>query len=180
MERKGTGFQEEFLALLTQNQKILYKVASAYCRSASDRDDLIAEMIAALWKSFGGYDASRRFSTWMYRIALNVAISYYRSEQRRSEHLTSADVTIVELPGDEVADADERVELLNGFIAALGDIDKALMLLYLDEHSHESIAAILGLTKTNVATKLGRLKAKARDALPVIQNRAKGETHGNR
>ncbi len=169
METKGGGTQAEFLALLTQNQKILYKVAGAYCRSPADRDDLVAEMTAALWKSFGRYDASRRFSTWMYRIALNVAISFARAERRRAERVTAADVTLLELPAQGDV-ADERVEQLNRFVSGLGDIDKALLLLYLDEHSYKSIAAIVGLTETNVATKLGRLKAKARSAL--------GEPHG--
>jgi RNA polymerase sigma-70 factor (ECF subfamily) len=177
VETRRAELQDEFLALLTQHRKILYKIAGAYCRSAVDRDDLIAEMTAALWKSFGRYDARRRFSTWMYRIALNVAISHYRSERRRSERLVTADVTTLELPAGFEVD-DEQVEQLNRFVTELGDIDKALMLLYLDEHSHKSIATILGLTETNVATKIGRLKAKARAALTARVGAATGDTHG--
>ena len=76
--------QDSFLVLMRQNQKILHKIAGAYGRSATDREDLIAAMTAALWESFAGFDERRSFSTWMYRIALNVAISFDRSEYRRS------------------------------------------------------------------------------------------------
>ncbi|HZF13259.1 MAG TPA: RNA polymerase sigma factor, partial [Thermoanaerobaculia bacterium] len=78
--------QDRFLALLDEHKKILYKVAGSYCRNPADREDLVQEMVVQLWRSFDRYDESYRFSTWMYRIALNVAISFYRSESRRSRH----------------------------------------------------------------------------------------------
>jgi len=171
--------EDSFVALLTENQKILYKVANAYCRSRADRDDLVAETTAALWKSFERFDQSRRFSTWMYRIALNVAISFSRSERRRSEHRAAVDVGALELPAGE-PEPDERLEQLNDFIAALDDLDKALMLLYLDEYGYKNIAAVLGLTETNVATKIGRLKARARVALGLETTPRKGDNDGTR
>jgi RNA polymerase sigma factor (sigma-70 family) len=178
VDRKKAEREDSFVALLTENQKILFKVANAYCRSRAEREELMAETTAALWKSFERFDESRKFSTWMYRIALNVAISFSRSERRRSEHRAGVDAGSLELP-EAGAAADERLERLDEFIASLGDIDKALMLLYLDEHEHKSIAAILGLTQTNVATKISRLKERARVALD-LQTTRKGESHGTR
>jgi RNA polymerase sigma-70 factor (ECF subfamily) len=172
--RKLVENQESFLALLTQHRKILHKVAGAYCRSAMDREDLTAEMTAALWKSFASFDERRSFSTWMYRIALNVAISFSRSQERRSKRDLRAGASASESSKlDE--EPDDRVDLLNEFIAGLGDLDKALMLLHLDEHSYKSIGAVLGLTETNVATKLGRLKARARVALTAKETAYQGD-----
>ncbi len=152
------------MALLTQNQKILLKVARAYGRTRADRDDLVSEMTAALWKSFGRFDDRYPFSTWAYRISLNVAISFYRSERRRTER-PFVDVDARADCNPDAGEPDERIERLNAFIAGLGELDKALMLLYLDEHPYKGIAAILGLTETNVATKLFRLKVRAKIAL---------------
>ncbi len=156
--------QGAFLALLETHRKILFKVASAYCRAPGERDDLVAEMTAALWKSFARYDEHFRFSTWAYRICLNVAISFYRAERRRAERVSVVDPAALEVAAPDDA-PDERVAQLEAFVAGLGDLDKALMLLYLDEHDYQSIAAILGLTLTNVATKLSRLRARAKSAL---------------
>ena len=169
--------QDSFLVLLMQNQNILHKIAGAYSRSPADREDLTAEMTAALWKSFAAFDERRSFSTWIYRISLNVAISFYRSEHRRSEQSLRSQ-SIASQPSERDNEPDDRVDRLNAFIAGLGDIDKALMLLYLDEHDYKSIAAVLGLTETNVATKLGRLKARARVALTADPIAYQGDSHG--
>ncbi len=169
--------QETFLVRLTQNQKILHKIAGAYGRTAVDREDLTAEITGALWKSFAGFDEARRFSTWMYRIALNVAVSFYRTEYRRAERTERAE-SIARQSYERDSEPDDRVDRLNDFIAGLGDMDKALMLLYLDEYDHRSIAAVLGLTETNVATKIGRLRARARVALTTNRNASQGETDG--
>jgi RNA polymerase sigma-70 factor (ECF subfamily) len=163
---------ERFLELLNANQRIFQKIARAYCRRAADRDDLISDITAALWKSFRRYDPTYSFSTWAYRIALNVAISYYRSARRRSARDAAAEAApAAAAPAAESEGAcDERVERLHAFIAGLPDMDKALVLLYLDENPYKTIAAILGLSETNVATKLGRLKARARAALQDAPN----------
>src|SRR5580704_2264270 len=87
-----TAIQERFLNLMEDHKKILYKVCRSYCRNPGDRDDLAQEIIVQLWRSFRGFDERVRFSTWMYRIALNVAISFYRRESVRKKHL---------LPGSE-------------------------------------------------------------------------------
>ena len=158
--------QTHFLFLLNEHRKIVYKVAATYCANAEDRRDLAQEICTQLWRAFPKYDANRRFSTWMYRIALNVAISFLRRTGDYVRHTqTLDDDWLQELPDSTADDADERVALLRRFIGSLDDLNRALMLLYLDEHSYREIADVLGITETNVATKLNRLKQRIRDGL---------------
>lgn len=157
MNAARAGREGRFLSLLGQHEKILYKVAHAYCRSAADRDDLVQEMIAALWRSFDRYDERQRFSTWLYRVALNVAISSYRREKRRQDNIAEVDPASLDI-AESAGERSEPLERLSDFIVGLGDIDKALMLLYLESYTYEEIATTLGLSETNVATKLSRIK----------------------
>ncbi len=161
------GARERFQALLAQHEKIVFKVAAMYCRDPEDRRDLAQEIAAQAWRSFGGYAPSRPFSTWMYRIALNVAISHSRNAGLRARHTVALDADAHDL-ADEGAmphEADERVRALHRFIAGLGSLDRALMLLYLEDRSYREIADVLGISETNVATKINRLKQRARAGL---------------
>lgn len=156
--------QDRFLPLLEEHKKILYKVASSYCRNDTDRQDLIQEIAVQLWRSFDRYDERYRFSTWMYRIALNVAISFYRSESRRKRDTVPAEDSIL-----EIADArgsleeDENLQILQRLISQLDELDRALIILYLDGNRYDTIAEILGISETNVGTKINRIKQKLRD-----------------
>ena len=154
-DRDDTRFSE----LLRRHRGIIFKVANAYCRNPADREDLAQEIATQAWRAFGSFDSERTFSTWMYRIALNVAISFARSRHLRERHTVALnedhDVPDANEDGNE---ADDRVRLLHEFIAELDQLNRALLLLYLDEHSYREIAGVLGITETNVATKIGRLK----------------------
>ena len=155
--------QERFLTLLDEHKKILYKVASSYCRNPEDRRDLEQEIVAQLWRSFGRYDESYKFSTWMYRIALNVAISFSRSETRRSRHTVPAGESVLEIADTrEAAEPDADLQILRRLIAQLDELDRALILLYLDGNRYDTIAEILGISETNVGTKIGRIKQRLR------------------
>ena len=154
-----TDKSDIFLTVIQTHKGIVYKIANAYCRDAEDRKDLVQEIIVQLWKSFDHYQDQYKYSTWIYRIALNVAISFYRKENRRkqvSNPLSDSilDMTDTGVPDDTTAD----IGLLQQFIAALKELDKALMLLYLEEKSHKEMADIMGLSTSNVATKIGRIK----------------------
>lgn len=143
-----------FLALLEEHRRLIYKVASLYARG-DDRDDLAQEIVAQLWKAFPGYDEQRKVTTWMYRVALNVAISHARRRRPVSEELGD-DLVSPEGAGDV------RVRTLYRLIAGLGELDRALLMLYLDEHSGREIAEVLGISESNVATKIARLKERLR------------------
>lgn len=111
-----------------------------------------------LWRSFPKYDTTRTFSTWMYRIALNVAISFVRTNSLRERHTVALDATHDVEDSSAASADDERTELLYAFIDRLDALNRALLLLYLDDYSYRDIGGILGITETNVATKISRLK----------------------
>jgi RNA polymerase sigma factor (sigma-70 family) len=146
-----------FYTLIEEHKKILYKVANAYTHNRDDREDLAQEILLQLWRSFPTFDKRCRFSTWMYRIALNVAISYCRSENTRTRHVISGNERLLDI-GDESTIPSEEILLLHQFIAGLVPLNRALVLLYLDGNSYREIADVLGISETNVATKLSRLK----------------------
>lgn len=157
-----------FQTLLAQHQGIVLKVAYSYCWNDADRDDLAQEICTQLWRSFASYDESRTFSTWMYRVALNVAISQVR-------RANSGNVATLAIDGDEaiqiaapnVPEPDERIAELSRFIEQLDPLNRALLLLYLEERSYREIAEVLGITETNVATKINRLKQRIRQEMTV-------------
>jgi RNA polymerase sigma-70 factor (ECF subfamily) len=149
--------QDKFQALVDEHKKILYKVCNLYCRNRDDREDLAQEIVIQLWRSFASFDQRCRFSTWMYRIALNVAISFYRRESTRARYVISDDERLLNAI-DETATQPEELQLIYRFIAELDPLNKALVLLYLDGNSYQEIADVLGISETNVATKISRLK----------------------
>lgn len=156
--------QARFLARIQEHRGILYKVARAYGRSPADRDDIAQDIVAQLWRSFPRYDPQYRFSTWMYRIALNVAISWQRRERTRDRHLIADGGAVLELAGaPEPRDDDADLALLYRCIERYDDMNKALLMLYLDGCSHQEISDVLGITTTNVATKIGRMKDRLRE-----------------
>ena len=120
-------------------------------------------------RSFSAFDERLRFSTWMYRIALNVAISFYRRESVRSRHVISGDEHLLEV-ADETASRSDEVQDLYQWIERLDPLNKALALLYLDGNNYQEIADVLGISETNAATKISRLKQTLREAVGVKQN----------
>lgn len=155
------ALQGKFQTLVDEHKKILYKVCNSYCRNRDDREDLAQEIIIQLWRSFGSFDARCQFSTWMYRIALNVAISFYRREDVRTRYVLSDEEHLLNAV-DETANQSEEIQILFQFIGELDPLNKALVLLYLEGNSYLEIAEVLGITETNVATKINRLKQSMR------------------
>jgi len=154
---KATAKSDLFLSVIESNKGIIYKVANSYCNVVEERKDLVQEIIVQLWKSFEQYDDRYQYSTWIYRIALNVSISFYRKETRRKKVSTPLSNEILKV-ADDINEADENMILLQQFISELKELDKALVILYLEEKSHREIAEIVGISETNVATKIGRIK----------------------
>ena len=153
---------DQFVSLVEEHKGILYKVANGYCRNRDDRGDLIQEIVIQLWRSFERYDARQRFSTWMYRIAMNVAISAHRSTTRRArDTVPILDLEVDLAAADVVMDeASDNVRLLRRLIGELDDLNRGLVLLYLDGYSHDEIAGIAGISATNASTRISRIKDK--------------------
>jgi RNA polymerase sigma factor (sigma-70 family) len=159
--------QERFQTLVDDHKKILFKVCHSYCRDRDARDDLAQEIVIQLWRSFDKFDERCRFSTWMYRIALNVAISYYRREHTRTRYLISDEQHLLEAI-DDTKNQPEDISLLYEFIERLDPLSKALVLLYLDGNNYPEIASVLGISETNVATKISRLKNKLKQEFSKV------------
>src|SRR5258708_35393151 len=104
--------QERFQSLIEEHRKILYKVCNSYCRNRDDREDLAQEIVIQLWQAFAGFDGRCRFSTWMYRIALNVAISFYRRESTPTRHVFLDDE---KLPSARDQTANQSAEIQDPF-----------------------------------------------------------------
>jgi len=159
--------REAFLQRLEQHAGIIRKIAFGYARNPSDRHELMQEIRLQLWRAYPRYAPDRPFSTWMYRIALNVAISFLRGARQPQRQAESLDGLGSEL-SDETSGSQENEErqmTLQRLIAALDPMNRALLLLYLDDRSYSEIAQILGLSQTNVATKLSRLKQLVRQGV---------------
>jgi RNA polymerase sigma-70 factor (ECF subfamily) len=162
--------QTRFAALLEQHRGIVFKVATTYCRHPDDRQDLVQEIAAQLWRAFPGYDPARSFSTWMYRIALNVAISHVRSMGNRTpmvpldEHQDAHHHFAID-DGSAQHETDQQLRALYAVIDRQSPMDRALLMLWLEDRSQREIAEVIGISESHVATKLNRLKQRIRQQL---------------
>lgn len=170
--------QNQFSELLEQHYGIVGKVARTYCWHPDDRDELSQEIITQLWRAFSSYDDTRQFSTWMYRVALNVSISWVRRNSIRQQHMIALGDGVHDVADPQGNSAiDDRIVFLKAFISKLDPLNRALMLLYLEERRYREIAEILGISETNVATKISRLKQRIRTESAAASDA--GEMNGN-
>lgn len=145
-----------FLEQVNQNLGIAHKVSRIYFPNEADREDVLQEMMYQLWRAFPSFDARSKFSTWMYRVCLNTALTHSRKfNKRKTQPLSHTQLQVEDQPA---ADQEESIALLFDAIATLSPLNKAIILLYLDNLSYEEIAAICGLTKSNVSVRLVRIK----------------------
>lgn len=149
-----------FLGVLDRHKGIIFKVANSYCQDASQRDDLIQEIILQLWLSIENYDNSYKWSTWIYRIALNTSISFYRKNRTRNERTLKLSPVMDMATESEDSREEEDLILLRQFIRELREIDRALILLYLDGLQSKEIAEIISISQTNVTSRISRIKKK--------------------
>ena len=157
--------RRDFAERLQRHRGIVVKIAHSYAWDADDRDDLCQEIAAQLWRAWPAYDPARSFSTWMYRIARNVAISHVRNSTQRSRHMVALDEDLHDIADDGGRNPEQEQQLraLQRVIAGLDKLNRALLLLYLEERSNRDIGEILGLSESNVSTKISRLKQRIRD-----------------
>ena len=158
--------ETSFLANLNQNIGIVHQVCHTYFRrDAMEREDVFQDIMYQLWKSYPQFKGESKFSTWMYKVALNTAITHIRRSARTTRN---AELTEPVARAPHISEQMSRVEevrLLHEAIAALADIDKAIILLHLEDQNYDEIASITGLTKTNVSVRLVRIKRALKDHL---------------
>jgi len=154
--------EKEFLKIVQKNQGIIHKVCSFYCDTEDDRKDLFQEILAQLWKSFPSFRQEAKFSTWMYRVALNTAITSFKKNRRRPDqkNLTHANLQLPDEAPDQ--ETEENIKLLHKAISKLTGIEKSIILLFLENKSYETIAEITGITQNYVRVKMNRIKKKLR------------------
>lgn len=154
----------EFISIIREHRKLIYKICYCYCSNLENRKDLQQEIFLQLWKSFDKFDGHVKISTWIYRIALNTAISFYRNDNKHHIRRTPIDAEVISLADDPVStEIEYNIQKLYQIINQFTSMNKALILLYLDDHKYADIAQILGITETNVATKINRIKKSLRE-----------------
>lgn len=151
--------KEKFIQIISANKNILYKICNSYCSNSYNRKDLEQEILLQLWKSIKNFDGRVKLTTWIYKIALNTAISYYRKDRKRVDKTIVNDYSIFSVPDFEYdIELDDKIKTLNKYIEEMNGLEKALILLYLEGFKQKEIARIVGITETNVATKINRIK----------------------
>ena len=162
------GLNQEFSNIIEEHKRIIFKVCNSYCSNPDDREDLAQEIIFQVWKSFEKYDEKYKAGTWIYRIALNVAISFYRHKKRRLENFSAIDESVLEYSEPDTNGNQHQLKMLHESIEKLDPLNRAIMILYLDDKPYREISEILGISETNVATKLSRIKQKLKQQLKTV------------
>jgi RNA polymerase sigma-70 factor (ECF subfamily) len=161
---------EQFVSVFEDNTGIIIKIARAFTRTSHDREDLINDIALELWKSFERFKGDSKISTWIYRVAINVSMNYKRKKKKDSFFSFLDDFKKVDsLPWLIEQDNSSESEILYNCIDELNEINKAIILLYLDGNSHDEISEIMGISKTNVGTRIGRIKEQIRN-LAITKN----------
>ena len=151
---------ELYLDILEKHKGIVFKVARSYCSNEFDREDLVQEILAQIWRSLDTYNDAFKVTTWMYRVALNVAISFYRKDKSAAYKHTEIEDRLLAYDMVQESENEQNLSALYAFINELNDIDKAVLLMYLEGESQAEIAANLNITISNVSTKISRIKQK--------------------
>lgn len=152
------------MAAIDRHGGLLYKVAAVYTNNTEDRNDLVQEIIYQLWKSFDSFNHQSSISTWMYRVAMNVAI-YHLKTTRRRVSTVSLDWHELDFNAHNTDDTEEKWRMIRQSMDTLNLLDKGIVLLYLEDKSYEEIAQITGISVTNVGTRLSRIKDKLRQQI---------------
>lgn len=155
---KGINLENEFLELINLNSGIVHKVSRAYCKDPINRQDLFQEIIFQLWKSYPTFSGQSKFSTWMYQVSLNTAMTYFRKGKKNLEKDSLEDYHFNVGASQDQTAAGDRIGVLYSVIDTLSAVDKMIILLHLDDKNYEEIALITGLTKSNISVRLVRIK----------------------
>lgn len=155
--------EKEFLDLIEVHKGIMYKISRMYTQDETTREDLFQEILYQLWRSFDSFKKESQFSTWMYRVALNTAITFYKKEQKHPPHL-SLDQALLKVTEQEES---TRITLFYQAVQQLTKVEKAVVFLYLENNTHKEIGRQLGLSEGNARVRLNRAKNKLKAVLKM-------------
>ena len=164
-------FKQEFIERVMESQGIVHKICSIYCDDKEQRKDLFQEILIQLWKSYSSFRGEAKFSSWMYQVALNVAIQHLRKSKKRPDKVKlSQELHQLTEPATNNDSLEEKTELLYYAIRQLNDVEKAIIMLHLEEKSNQEIAQITGISQNYVRVKMNRIKSALKKTLKPQPN----------
>jgi len=159
---KQEDLHSKFISLLREYERIIYKICYLYADNEADRQDLYQEIVIQVWKGYQNFRGEAKFSTWLYQVAINTAIAGFRKE-KKSPLTYSADGSLPEMADINYGEKEtEQLEQLYAAISRLNDIEKAVVMLYLDDNSYEEMENIMGIPNGALRVKMTRIKEKLR------------------
>ncbi len=147
-----------YAEMVKTNLNRLKAIARSYSATVDGREDLLQEMLYQLWRGFGSFKADSKLETWVYRVALNTAISYVRNREKKPKIVTGIGIELEEI--SESGDFADSIDVLQQFLFSLDKTDKAIMMLYLDDISHKQISEITGQSVNVISVRISRMKQK--------------------
>jgi len=158
-----------FTELVEKNQGIIHKVCRIYTDDKDAHDDLFQEIVLQLWRSYDSFKGDSKFSTWMYRVGLNTAITLIRkkSKSKETNYIDEQYINIKSEDKDEFLE--ERITLLYAAIRMLNDVERALVLLFLEDLPYKEIAETLGISEVNARVKMNRVKIKLKEIMSKME-----------
>lgn len=158
--KSNSSSEQEFSKHVQESQGIIHKVSRMYCDDEEHRKDLFQEILIQLWKSYPSFRGDSKFSTWMYRVAINVAIQDLRKTKKKQQLFFQTN-QFKDTSEEKKSDVqNEKLKLMHSAIAKLNKVEKAIVMLHLEEKSNEEIAEIIGITQNYVRVKMNRIKTK--------------------
>lgn len=156
----------EFVTLVQEHQNLIHKICRLYTNSDAEHKDLFQEITIQLWKAYPKFRGDAKFSTWMYRVGINTAISLYRKSKSRIQSFSFDDVSY-KIPQNETYDdtQDQQLKSIYAALNHLNDIDKALIFLYLEDKNYKEISEAIGISEVNARVKMNRIKKKLKTQL---------------
>lgn len=160
--------EDQFLQLIQQNKGIIHKVCGLYGSSLHNRQDLFQEILVQLWRAFPRYRGDAKISTWMYRVALNTAITDFRKQTRTISSVPLENTSIGDF-AEETDETSEKWAMVRQAIEGLSEIEKAIVMLYLEERSYEEMEDVLGISQTTLRVKMNRIKEKLKKRVATME-----------
>jgi len=153
------SLEEQFIVMIKTYESVIFKITTIYTRTQDDQQDLYQEIVLQLWRAYHNFRQEAKVSTWLYRVAMNTAISRLKKEKRKGTQVPISQVVLAQTEHPNIA-LEERLKVMYQHIAQLNPLEKGLILLYLEDKSYEEMAEITGLSASNVGTRLSRIKKK--------------------
>ncbi|KUG12898.1 RNA polymerase subunit sigma-70 [Elizabethkingia sp. HvH-WGS333] len=157
--------EKEFLEKIEKHKGMIFKISKMYLENQEDREDLFQEIIFQLWKSYQAFEGKSQFSTWLYRVSLNTAITFLKRDKKRTDKNELHEN--IDIEDEQNTDKELQTEFLYKAVQELNPIEKALIFLFLEGQNHKQISENMGITEVNARVKLNRTKEKLQQ---IIKN----------